>query len=357
MWMAGSFLAITCFPRAARLFSVTLILRVSTLSLIGLVAVTPLVLYTVLLFPVRFLMGLGTTLIYMVCLTAVVAASRPDVQGLMLGVVSTTTTAAEAAGAAGLRFTGIERVTPYALCGCCLVLTAVVVLFHDLRRFPCPTGNGLRASLSRSRLLLRSFLFFLPACLVGASHTLFTTFLPIYGSRLGLDPRHAALLLSGAFTGSVLLTIPFTWAGDRIGYIRAMAVGSLAVVAAEWVIHRRLGLLALASLMVLAIGGVLTAVRNMWLVVLSRRRGNTAEVVAAVSLAGKIGSIGGVLATGVLMDRFGPSAFLWALGATCGSAMLLTPFYAQSAAGPVTGVPIPEPDACATVPPVTREEA
>jgi len=207
-----------------------------------------------------------------------------------------------------------------ATAGLFLLAAAVAVLVPD--RAPAERLLGVRAAvagLRRRPALAVPYLFGLVDRSTAGFFALVGTV--YFQSRFGLDAAGTGLLLGAFFGPFALLQYPFGVLSDRIGRTLPVAVGSLAFGSAVVGVGLAPGV-AVAAVTMLLVGaaGALCAPATLALVGDLAGGADRGTAVAGFNLVGSVGFLLGIVAGGVLADRFG---FLVAFLVVGGSEMLL----------------------------------
>ena len=207
-----------------------------------------------------------------------------------------------------------------ATAGLFLLAAAVAVLVPD--RAPAERLLGVRAAvagLRRRPALAVPYLFGLVDRSTAGFFALVGTV--YFQSRFGLDAAGTGLLLGAFFGPFALLQYPFGVLSDRIGRTLPVAVGSLAFGSAVVGVGLAPGV-AVAAVTMLLVGaaGALCAPATLALVGDLAGGADRGTAVAGFNLVGSVGFLLGIVAGGVLADRFG---FLVAFLVVGGSEVLL----------------------------------
>ncbi|MGI9413129.1 MAG: MFS transporter [Hyphomicrobiales bacterium] len=146
----------------------------------------------------------------------VVAGDRT--RGRVVALYGAIIAAGFASGPIVLTIVGIAGLRPVV---CFAVLQAAALVPILLVRNIAPklglTGTtGLRGLVTAMPVLLAA------AFLAGAVDTAFFSFLPIWGTRSGLEESFALTLLSIFIAGNILMQVPLGWLADMAGYRRVM---------------------------------------------------------------------------------------------------------------------------------------
>jgi predicted MFS family arabinose efflux permease len=313
MWELGCFLGALGFVYMLRRWGIRTVLWACLSVLCFLVLSIPHVLFSALLFPVRFGVGLMTAIVCLTCITGVVVESGKGNHATALCVVTVAATGAKAFGSAMVRFVGVDGYTPFLLAA--MSMGVGVLLVGSIR-----PGAALNRPKPKAFPIIRKGLptmaggaLLLLAFCAGACRTSFLTFLPIYAVDTGFTPGDGALLLAGAFAGAVVLSIPIGRIGDRSGHRRTLILISITVSVVSTSLL--LGELPLAVFLtaVFLMGGMFAAMRDLGLAAWSSKHPEPENVIAWCSFWAGVGAVVGILGTGVLMDFFGPPALVWVM--------------------------------------------
>ena len=148
---------------------------------------------------------------------------------------------------------------------------------------------------------------FAAAFLAGMVDTAFFTFLPIWGSRMGLDTALSLILLSVFVAGNIVLPIPVGWVADRIGTRPMMAlcglISVLCPIGAVYSAHLPI----LLGVILFIWGGAVYSLYSLAMVDIGHRcRGTTlAAASGALVIVYTISNISGPPLTGAAMQAWG----------------------------------------------------
>ncbi len=142
-----------------------------------------------------------------------ISALAPNARrGLVLGVYATVLSLGFAAGPAILSVTGFTGPLPFLVGFVILVVSALPVVFTRTTS-PRVDREPVVASL---RFLFTAPIATFAALAFGAAESAMLAFLPVYGLRLGFDADKAALFISVATLGNVVLQIPLGMISDSL---------------------------------------------------------------------------------------------------------------------------------------------
>jgi len=160
----------------------------------------------------RFLLGAGVAIQWVVSETWMQAIVSERRRGLVMSVYVTSIASGFAVGPVLLTLAGTEGVLPFALFAGMIAATALPML--PIRRWVPVMALGQRGSVRR--LLREAPTVATAAIAVGLVDSAFFSFIPLYGLRVGLTHDDAILLLTAVLAGNVVLQVPLGWLADRV---------------------------------------------------------------------------------------------------------------------------------------------
>jgi MFS family permease len=258
-------------------------------------------------FALRFLVGIGMAVHWVVSETWLNAAAPAGRRGLYAGLYATLMGAGFAAGPALLTVVDIEGATPFLMIAG-FVAAAALPLILAAGAVPSleMTVESGRWSALRAAPTIFAGIF-----VSGLVDTAILSLLPIYGLRSGLAQDDAIILLSVAIAGTVVLQLPIGWLADRIGARRLLlASGILGLVGAA-ALPAALAMPTLRWAILFVWGGVVAGLYTLGLTDLGRRftGGALADANALFVMVYCLGSLAGPTVTGLVMDTLGPVGF------------------------------------------------
>lgn len=160
----------------------------------------------------RFLMGAGVAIHWVVSETWMNAIVSERRRGLVMSIYITSIASGFALGPLILTLIGTDGALPFIAIATVTGLTALpMALIHKLAP---PLALETRGSVVR--LAREAPTIFAAVLAVGLVDAAFFTFLPIYGLRIGMPSDTAITLLTAVFVGNVALQIPIGWIADRV---------------------------------------------------------------------------------------------------------------------------------------------
>lgn len=162
-------------------------------------------------FVLRFVMGLGLALPWVVTETWMNAICKDENRSRVMALYTTLLAGGFAAGPIILTVVGTSGQTPFLICAGIFGVSAFPIYFvrKYVPKFDFPDSTNL------SKLTLVAPTIFLAAFIAGTLDTTIFSLLPIYGLRLGYDDTTAVLLLSSFLMGNLVLQYPIGWLADR----------------------------------------------------------------------------------------------------------------------------------------------
>ncbi len=264
-------------------------------------------------FVLRFLIGAGMALHWMVSETWMNLIVSERSRGTVLGAYGTVLAGGFALGPVLLQITGTEGWLPFVAAA---VATASSVL-------PLLLGLGLAPPLSvqKARSILRMVRLVpvaMAAALVGGlTDTGIIVLLPVYGLRVGFDEATAVLLLTVFIAGNVALQIPIGWLADRVSrrpiLLVCAGIGMAGAVLLPFVLEQPVLLWSLLFLW----GGTVFAFYTVGLSLVGQSvpAGQFVAANAAFIVFYESGSITGPAVGGAAMDLVGPHGLLGVIAA------------------------------------------
>ena len=162
-------------------------------------------------FPLRFLLGVANTVIFITSEAWINQLAEPGIRGRTIGLYTTIAAAGFALGPLALALIGSQGWLPF-LVGVAGILMALP--FVVMAREHLPEFNG------KEKASVFSFFSLAPLLLLAVvAAALFDqvvmSLLPIYGLRHGATEATGSLMLTVLIVGNVLLQIPIGWLADR----------------------------------------------------------------------------------------------------------------------------------------------
>lgn len=162
-------------------------------------------------FVIRFILGLGLALPWVVSETWMNAICKDENRARVMALYTTLLAGGFAAGPVILTAVGTSGAAPFLVCAGIFGVSAIPIYFvrAHVPRFERSDSTNL------SKLALLAPTIFLAALISGTLDTTIFSLLPIYGLRLGYDETTAVLLLSSFLMGNLFLQFPIGWLADR----------------------------------------------------------------------------------------------------------------------------------------------
>lgn len=279
-------------------------------------------------FLLRFLVGLGMAVHWIVSETWLNALAAKTSRGLLAGLYATLLSIGFAAGPALLTVVDIEGFAPFGFI-CVTISLAAVPLILVGKAAPVIEAHGEQGRWSAFLIAPTVFAATLVSGVMDAS---VLSLLAIYGLRIGMLQDTAVLMLSVAVAGTVCLQVPLGWLSDRtdkrslllvcgaVGAGGALALPFLA--AQSWLLWP----------MLFVWGGVFVGLYTIGLAMLGERfsGGALAQANALFVMVYCLGNLAGPPVAGTAMDWIGPQGLPAIMATVCGIFLVLglarTPF-------------------------------
>ena len=297
---------------AKRLGPATLVLNsvwLATLTL-ALIAIIPNVIAW---FPLRFLLGAAINPLFVLSEAWMIVMAAPHQRGRAMGIYAATISAGYAAGPLTLAFVGSTGLTPFligigafVICGLCLAVIR--------NRLPNLTDGGPQASVRNFVGKAPTLLF--AVILAAAFEQAYLSLFPPYGLAYALSEAEIATLLSVLIVGNVVIQIPLGLAAEvwrpRIVLIVISALTAIGCLLQPVVMGTPL-----MWVLAFCLGALSYGAYTLALVELGDRFSGPMLVAgnSAFALMWGLGSMGGPLATGAIMDVSGIQALPLTFGA------------------------------------------
>ena len=276
-------------------------------------------------FLLRFLMGAGGTVHWIVSEIWMNALATARDRSRLMGIYATTLAAGFALGPLAVRVTGLEGWRPFAVVAAGILIAGLPLPLAGAHAptIPAHASARIRHWVARQPGIL------LAALLAGLLDAALIVFLPLYGLRSGLEQGEAIALLAWFMAGSVVFQIPLgAWAdrGDRRRALRLCVACSLlgalllpVLTPGGWLPRH-----SLLAAVLFVWGGAAFGLYTLSLAVLGERS-SLAELAAANTafvMVYEVGSISGPVLVGAAMDLAGRQGLV-AVAVTLCSVFLL----------------------------------
>ena len=262
-------------------------------------------------FVLRFLIGAGLALPWLVAETWVNAIAREASRARVIAVYSIALFTGLALGPQVLQVTGREGALPFAVCAGALALSALPMVAARglLPSLEIPPGLRIHQVLARAPTVAGA------ALIAGLSESACYMLLPVYGVRAGMGEAAALTWLTVLILGAVAWQFPMGWLADRMDRQRLLGLAGvagalvplalLAVVPAGWLVWPLLFLY----------GGIALGYYTVGLAHLGARfaPGELAVANAGFMVLYETGTTAGPALAGVGMELWAPHGYLVAL--------------------------------------------
>jgi len=263
-------------------------------------------------FPLRFLLGVANTVIFITSEAWINQLAEPGIRGRTIGLYTTIAAAGFALGPLALALIGSQGWLPF-LVGVAGILMALP--FVVMAREHLPEFNG------KEKASVFSFFSLAPLLLLAVvAAALFDqvvmSLLPIYGLRHGATEATGSLMLTVLIVGNVLLQIPIGWLADRFSRRYLLSWLAFATVAGCILLVWWIEGSTLIWPMLFVWGAVAFGTYTIAMIDLGDRFSG-ALLLAGNSAFGVMWGLGGIIGpsvSGVVMDLVGPEGLPLTLG-------------------------------------------
>ncbi len=267
-------------------------------------------------FPIRFLMGVAISGLFVVSESWINQVVDDSSRGRIIGVYTTAVALGFLCGPAILRITGIDPLWPFLLAACVNLLAAIPLLLRGLVLPPEDTGHTHRPV---SRFIMLAPLLMAATILSSLTDGAAMALLPLFALANGLSEMDATTLIAAVIAGGLCLQLPLGWLSDKVNR-RALLIACGIVGTAG------------AALMPLAVGswllwpllfwwgGALIGLYTLALTMLGQLFTGQDLVAgnAAFGVMWGIGSLAGPAVGGAAIDLLGANGLPWTLAAAAG---------------------------------------
>lgn len=260
-------------------------------------------------FALRFLLGLGLTVLFIVT-EAWLSQIAPEAQrGRLIGLYSTTLAIGFALGPGVLGLTGVHGPAPF-LAAAAILLLPIVPFAWVRDRAPSFRGEALPGGVLGP--VFRAPDLMLAVAAFGAVEGIAFALLPIYGLAHGLGEIEATSLLLASGLGNALIQLPLGWLADHVDRRRLLIGAGVTATFAALLAPVLIADPVLRWPMMFAWGGAAVALYTVGLILLGQRfRGaELASANAAFILMYNVGFLIGPPLAGYAMQLWRPHGFI-----------------------------------------------
>jgi MFS family permease len=164
------------------------------------------------------LMGLVGSSFFTVTEAWISILAGDEGRGRVIGLYAVALSAGFGLGPLLLSATGFAGWTPFIAGALLIMVAALPLLFtHGL-----PMGFGDGARISFAAVFARAPLIVLAVAVFGLYEAAALALLPIWGVRLGFDPRLSVTILTAIYLGSIALQLPIGWLSDHVARLTVL---------------------------------------------------------------------------------------------------------------------------------------
>ena len=256
----------------------------------------------------RLVSGIAGAVPWVVTETWINVVAGDRARGRVIALYAAVLAAGFAAGPVILTIVGIEGLKP--VIGF-MALQAAALLPIFMVRSLSP-DLGLTGTGGIAKLLLAMPVLLAAAFLAGAVDTAFFSFLPIWGTRSGLEETFAISLLSIFVAGNIFMQVPLGWLADVAGYRRVLAICGLACIVGPVLVLNSAGSPILLAAVLFLWGGFAWGTYSVALAALGRRfqGGALAAANAAFVMSYTVANIIGPPVAGLAIELWNPDGLM-----------------------------------------------
>lgn len=300
-------------PRWLIRFDPARLMQWSGLSLAGLFILAGLWQNVWFWFPLRFVIGALTALLWIASEALINTHSDDAWRGRITGIYASVGAAGFAIGPLLLIVTGSSGWAPFlATAGLVAVSALPLLAVERAPSMPDATPVGLW------RVVRLAPVIMLANVVYAASAESLITFFPLFGAALGLGQPFSLFLMTVTAVGGMVLILPLGWLADhvnRMGLMAAcVALTAIGFAIMPWAV---VAPVPLALAFVFVFGGVEGMIYALGVALVGERfRGAAlAAATTAFTTCWGVGTILGPMVSGAGMDRWGGDALAWIAGA------------------------------------------
>jgi MFS family permease len=254
-------------------------------------------------FPLRFIIGATTALLWISSEALINELAEESWRGRIIGLYSSFGAAGFAMGPLLLIFTGSEGMLPF-------YSTSAMILLAGLPLF-IVSHQALDDSGEKHDGLWKVFLLaptVMLSCVIYASSAeSLLTFFPLFGMSLGLSENFALGLMTVMGLGTMILIMPLSWLADHVDRMGLLAVFVLLTMVGLLLMPELIQSTIAAGIFAFLFGGAEGMIYALGVVLIGERfkGGMLAAATTMSSVCWGAGTVLGPLLVGVGMDRFG----------------------------------------------------
>jgi len=254
-------------------------------------------------FPLRFVVGAMTALLWISSEALINELAEESWRGRIIGFYSSVGAAGFAMGPLLLIMTGSGGMLPFYTTSA-MVLLAGIPLFLVSHR---PIGRAGEASSGLWKVFLLAPTVMVANVVYAAAAESILTFFPLFGMNLGLTENHTLGLMTIVGLGTMILVMPISWLADRVDRMAMLLACVLLTMAGLLLMPWVITIPVAAEIYAFVFGGVEGMIYALGVILVGQRfRG--AMLAAATTMftaCWGAGTVLGPLLVGVGMDRFG----------------------------------------------------
>ena len=290
-------------PRLMRTSGPAWLMFWGVLSSVGLLLLLPVFRNFYAWFPLRFLLGIAASLLWIAGEAWINHSAEEHTRGRVVAIYCMALAAGFSLGPLILVATGSAGWTPFVVAAA-IMLLAIVPLFMTLKDGPKLEGHP---SASLVKYLWLAPITMWVYLVFSMTDTVLLTFLPLYGIGSGLDEQTAIILITIMGIGGIALQLPIGWLADHMDRMLLMALAIVVVLVATALFPVFIAHTPWNAIFMFFFGGAFVALYTVPMVLLGQQFKN-AELSAAATVFSIMfcaGSIIGPPISGAAMELVG----------------------------------------------------
>ena len=290
-------------PAMLRRFAPSRLMQVITVVLALLFVVAGLFPNVWFWFPLRFIIGAMTALLWISSEALINDLAEEKWRGRVIGIYAAVGSAGFALGPILLILTGSAGMLPFYSTSA-LILCAGIPLFIVSHRPLRHSGEG---SHGLWKLFLLAPAIMLANLVYAATAESQLTFFPIFAMSLGVSEDFSLGLMSIMGVGAMVLVMPLSWLADHVDRMGLLAACVLLTMAGLWVMPAIIQQPIIGGIFAFMFGGVEGMLYALGVILVGQRfqGGMLAAATTLFTACWGAGTVVGPLMTGVGMDQFG----------------------------------------------------
>ena len=254
-------------------------------------------------FPLRFVIGATTALLWIASEAEINYLAEEKWRGRIIGIYSSMGAAGFASAPLLLILTGTEGMLPFVAASVVTLMAALPLFWtaqHQPGRHTGPKTGLLRIILIAPAVMLANIVY-------ASAVESISTFFPLFGQQLGLSSHRALGLMTIIGVGSMLLVLPLSWLADHVNRMGMMLICVLLTMAGLLAMPHLVGIPWISGIYAFVFGGISGMIYTLGVILIGEqfKGASLATATTTFSACWGIGAVIGPLVTGAGMDWLG----------------------------------------------------